>query len=451
MHWGTGKRRVMMDSPRPALDAALRRLDGLVNWERRSRAGMDAGLASIQDLLRRLGNPQRRYRSVHVTGTKGKGSVSALVEAAVAEAGIAAGRYSTPYLWHPSEQITLAGVPVADDIFAAAIDAAMEHVDRARDASAPAGNATYFDVMTAAAYAIFAQANVEWAVVEVGMGGRLDSTNVIDAEVAVLTNVDLEHMEALGSTREAIALNKAGIVKPGATLVTGLAADDPAGRVAADYAASVKAEVVTMPTDSHSSIADRNAALAGAVLDQLGRLGVCARAPDPGRAVGAWLLSGEVRSRARLPVRLERIGLRTGAAARSTPVVLDGAHVASSLRAVLAELERDGLTGRTCTALVGLAADKDAEAFLAVLRDAGAGAVVTTAPSATRPYGAEELARIAGRLGLATTLEPEVGAAFAAALKEAAATGGWVLATGSLHLAAAVRTSCYAQGGVVEA
>ena len=142
--------------------------------------------------------------------------------------------------------------------------------------------------MTAAALVIFKEAGLEWAVVEVGIGGRLDSTNVVHGEIAVVTNIELEHTEILGSTRAAIAREKVGILKPGAILVTTLGPDDEAGKVLQARADALRCPVARAPVDAAATIEDGNAALAGLALDQLGRAGVSARRePIAGAAVGA--------------------------------------------------------------------------------------------------------------------------------------------------------------------
>ena len=215
------------------LTQAQARLDALTDWERRPRNTMRVGLEPMQDLAWRLGDPQKSFRAIHVAGTKGKGSVSALIEAALAHAGLRVGRYASPHVERITERVSVQGRDVDEPTLARALDRALDGYEAARAAGTPAANATWFDLLTAAAFLIFREAAVEWAVVEVGLGGRLDSTNIVDGEIAVVTNIALEHTEILGHTRAAIAGEKVGILKPGAVLVTTLGADDEAGRVAA--------------------------------------------------------------------------------------------------------------------------------------------------------------------------------------------------------------------------
>ena len=202
------------------LARASSRLDALVDWEHRSRAAMRVDLEPVRDLLARLGDPHRRLRVVHVTGSKGKGSVCALIEAGLVHAGLRAGRYASPHLEHLNERVSLLGQPIADAALADALFTTLDALAAARNAGTRGGAATWFDAMTAAALLAFAEAGLEWAVVEVGLGGRLDSTNIVLPELAIITNIGLEHCDVLGATREAIAAEKAGIVKPERPLLT---------------------------------------------------------------------------------------------------------------------------------------------------------------------------------------------------------------------------------------
>ena len=156
------------------LKQAMARLDALTDWERRPRKFMRVGLEPMQDLAARLGNPQRAFRAVHVAGTKGKGSVSALIEAALARAGLKAGRYASPHVESVTERVTLQGRNVNEGALARALTQALDAYEAGRRARTAAAEATWFDLLTAAAFLIFREAGLDWAVVEVGLGGRLD-------------------------------------------------------------------------------------------------------------------------------------------------------------------------------------------------------------------------------------------------------------------------------------
>ncbi|MGX7708137.1 bifunctional folylpolyglutamate synthase/dihydrofolate synthase [Methylobacterium sp. Gmos1] len=418
-----------------SLPAILARLDRLTDWEKRPRGGMRVGLEPMRDLLARLGEPQSRLRVVHVAGTKGKGSVSALIEAGLMRAGLRVGRYASPHVESVTERVSLQGRPVEEARLAHALARALDAHEAARRDGTAGQDATWFDVLTAAALAIFGEAGLDWAVIEVGLGGRLDSTNAVDGEVAVVTNIGLEHTEILGHTRAAIAGEKVGILKAGAVLVTTLSPDDEAGAVVAGRAAALGCPVLRPALAPDAAIEEENAALAGLVLDHLGRGGALGR---DGAPVRADLLDASARAGARLPGRLER--RRIASAAGPVPVVLDGAHVPFNLAAVLRDLARAPDLGGPCIALVALAGDKDAAGFLAVLARHGASVVATEMPE-RRGHPAATLRALAAAEGMEAEAVAEPGAALTRAADLAATRGGWLLVTGSLHLVGALRAA----------
>jgi dihydrofolate synthase/folylpolyglutamate synthase len=418
----------------PRLVQALERLDALVNWEQRDRAAaMRTSLEPIAGLLALLGNPHERFRAVHVTGTKGKGTTSALVEAGLRRAGIATGLYTSPHVERIGERIRVRGFELPDEVLAAALETVLD----ARGAAAPgsaAAESTWFDVLTATAFLAFAEARIEWAVVEVGLGGRLDSTNVVHGEVCVITNIDLEHTNVLGPTRRDIAREKAGILEQGCTLVTGVRTgegppeDDPATvieRAAAGLDVQILRPQVPEPD---ASALERNTALARLVLDELGRRGLCARG---GEAVSGSLLDGPTIASARLPGRAER--RRVG----RIPVVLDAAHVASSVSLLLTELSREREFSSPPVVILALGRDKDAGAILKAL--AGRADRVVCTAVATGPLAdAETLAQAARTQGLAAETAADPERALARAL-DLTGEDGWVLVLGSFYLAGALR------------
>lgn len=180
--------------------------------------GIQMGLGRIQELLLRLGNPQRTYKTIHITGTNGKGSVTAMIASALCEGGIRTGRYTSPHLEDYTERIRVGNEDISREDFAQAVEA----VSLAVEAMAAEGmeRPTEFEMITAAAFWHFARVGVEYAVIEVGLGGLLDSTNVIIPEVSVITNVAMDHMAYCGNTIEEIAAMKAGIIKEGVPVVT---------------------------------------------------------------------------------------------------------------------------------------------------------------------------------------------------------------------------------------
>lgn len=196
---------------------ALEYLDSL------NKFGIRLGLARIQRLLELMGNPERAYKTIHVTGTNGKGSTTAMLASILHHAGIRAGMYISPHLLDYTERITVAEAPITQAAFADAVHTTKKFVDQllAEGGESP----TQFEVLTAAAFYYFASVGVEYAVIEVGLGGLLDSTNVIIPEVSVITNVALEHADRCGGTLTAVAEHKAGIIKQAVPVVTAASGD----------------------------------------------------------------------------------------------------------------------------------------------------------------------------------------------------------------------------------
>jgi dihydrofolate synthase / folylpolyglutamate synthase len=441
------------------LARAMARLDTLTDWERRPRGGMRVGLEPMLDLAARLGDPQKAFRSIHVAGTKGKGSVSALIEAALAHGGLRVGRYGSPHVERVTERVSFEGREIDEPALARALSRALDAYEAAREANTPAANATWFDLLTAAAFIAFAEARLEWAVVEVGLGGRLDSTNIVNGEIAIVTNIELEHTEILGNSRPAIAGEKVGVLKPGAVLVTTLGLDDDAGRVlqaradalacpvirtrldAAGFVDAVADRVVALSERGYrpaATIEEMNVALAGAALDQLGLKSVRARSAAAGEAVGAWLLDAETRAAARLPGRMERFDIDIGS--RRLPVVLDGAHVPFNLRAVLRDLALSPDLSAPCVAIVALAADKDAKGFASELGERASAIIFTDLPGSSRGRPPAELKALAASLGLSCEVEPDPKRALTRGLELANEANAWLIVTGSLYLVGALRS-----------
>jgi dihydrofolate synthase/folylpolyglutamate synthase len=326
------------------------------------------GLDRMRALLAELGDPQRRFRSIHVVGTNGKTTTALMAEAILRGEGVRAGATISPHVRSWAERITVGDFERA--------------VERVRPAAERLG-ATQFEAVTAAAFSELAEVGVEAAVVEAGLGGRLDATNVVDAPVVVLTNVALEHTDVLGSTREEIAAEKLAVVAPGATLV--LCEPEWASLV------DVRAELV-----SCSNLALGHAA-AQAFLG---------RPVDPSPAESL-----------RPPGRLERRSER--------PLeIWDGAHNLAGLGWLLARLP-----DRRYVAVVSILRDKDAERMLAAL-GAIAERIVATRSSNPRALPANELAALA-RVPAEAVDDPVEALARARSL---AGPDGAVLVTGSLYL-----------------
>ena len=192
--------------------------------------GIKFGLDNIEALLARLGHPERTFRSVHVAGTNGKGSVTAMVDTALGRAGYRSARYTSPHLVDLSERFVIDGRPVDAAAMRSAAGDVREAIEELRAEGALQAPPTFFEATTALAFELFRRAQVEVAVVEVGLGGRLDSTNVIEPVVTAITSIDFDHQQYLGSTLREIAAEKAGIIKPGVPVVVGRRGSGSVGR-----------------------------------------------------------------------------------------------------------------------------------------------------------------------------------------------------------------------------
>jgi len=425
------------------LPSALRYLDAHTNLE--AVAGRVEGLSleRMTRLAHTLGDPQRAYPVIHVTGTNGKGSVARMATALLRAQGLSVGTYSSPHLEQLNERLAWDGEPVDDDTLGRLIGdiAALE---------ATAGvTPSYFEILTAAAFAWFAELAVDVAVVEVGMLGRYDATNVADATVAVCTNVGRDHTDGAQGWRQAIASEKAGIVKPGVTDVLVLGETAPALRdvfaaagagetwvrdedfgVAADRVA-VGGRLVDLRTPGgrtdevylpvHGAHQGENAAVALAAVEAfLGR--------PPSEETVTEAFAGLT-----LPGRFEVVS-------RHPTVVVDAAHNVEGAAATAATLADDMALPGSLLVVVGMLGGRDPEEVLAALRVADAGLVITCTPASPRAVPAAELAAVALRMGAAAESVPAPVEAVRRALA-LATEDDLVLVTGSLYVAGPVRAA----------
>ncbi|NEH98471.1 Mur ligase family protein [Rhizobium johnstonii] len=424
------------------LSNSLAELDQLTNWERRPRGDMRVDLEPMRDLARRLGDPQNSFRIVHVAGTKGKGSTCALIEAGLLRAGFSVGRYASPHVMHITERVSIDGSPVGEERLADALGAALAAFKDARREATDGQGATWFDILTVSALLIFRLEGLEWAVLETGLGGRWDSTNIVQSDVAVITNIDLEHTEILGKTRAAIAFEKAGIIKRGATVVTLLPEADEAGAVVSAQAEELGSAVRRPTVPADATIEQRNVALAGAVLDVLGKMGVMTKgASAMSEPLGEQLLDPSMIEAARLPGRLEKLVVNVTSHGDNAKVnvVLDGAHVPFNLAAVLSDLSQDEKYRAPCIAVMSIAEDKDAAGLLSTMTRHDMSIIFTTVGARSR--SPEQLKTIADTVGLLSIVMLDPLEAFQEALAGATESGAWVLVTGSLYLVGIIRSA----------
>ncbi len=428
-------------------------LDSHVNLER--MAGVASGsrrrlapepLSRMEALIELLGSPQLQYPVIHVTGTNGKTTVARMITDLLVADGLSVGTDTSPYLERFNERMSWNGEPVPDD----ELDRLLERIEELEHLLPD--RPSYFEIVHGAALEWFADVAVDVAVVEVGLGGRWDATNVIDGRVAVVTNVELDHVEYLGPTRADIAAEKAGIVKPGATLVLGetdpelvpvLEAPDHERTVLRDRDFGVEGNrlavggrVVDLYTPwgavgdvylpLHGAHQADNAAVALAAAEAF-----IGRALDPAVVHDAF---GSVRS----PGRLEVV-------THEPLVVIDGTKNVAGAHAVRAALAEEfpppGTAGATRTWVVGILRQKDALEMLDALGVREGDRVIATRPEIPRAREPQEVADAARQLGVAADaieIVDDVGDAVARAIDTSDAVDQVVVA-GSLYVAGPAR------------
>lgn len=379
---------------------AVRYMSGL------RRFGVKLGNDRIAELLRRLGDPHRKYRVAHVTGTKGKGSTTAMIAAILRAHGFRVGGYFSPYVYDLCERIQLNGQLIGRRQFASLVARIAPEVEAI--SVGPLGPVTEFEVKTAAGFLYFAKQHADFAAIEVGIGGRLDATNVVDPEVSVITNVGLDHTEVLGDTIAAIAREKAGIIKPGKPVIT--AAQDPealdviSAQASAlgsrllhvvPQGASTSFECVTWHGEPDGFVVETPTARYENLRLQLSGTYQCMNAAC---AIAAVELMGDscgfpvhadaihaALSEVRLPGRFSTL-------CTSPLVIADGAHNELSAHALAEEVRRI-LRGRLIV-VIGMIRGHDAVSFLRPLGRM-ASIVYATQPTWRRAQNVEEIARAA--------------------------------------------------------
>lgn len=437
-----------------ALAEGLAWLDAHTNFEAEvpgGRAGMPT-LARIEQLCHLLGDPQRAYPVIHVTGTNGKGSTARLLTALLGARGLHVGTYTSPNLHRVNERLSHNGEPVGDDELAGLLRT-LRRLEPLLD-----GRPTRFELLTAAAFAWFADVAVDVAVVEVGLGGRWDATNVVQPDVCVVTNVSYDHVDVLGPTLRHIAIEKAGIVKAGARLVLGETTPALAA-VFTDAAAAVDAPVWRRDTDF--ACEGNRLAVGGRLLDirtpnaRYDELYLSLHGAHQGENAAAALTAAEAffdgpLERAvvdeafggvQVPGRLEVLQ-------RSPLVVVDGAHNVAGAEVLGAALRDELPVAGMRVAVVGLLGGRDPGAMLSALAGAGVSTVVACTAPSPRALPAAVVAEAATGVGQrAEVVEDPVEALEAG--RRLVDEDGMVVVTGSLYVVAAVRAALVGGGGTV--
>ncbi len=404
-----------------------------------AQVGIKFGLDNITAIVEGLGRPDGAYRTIHVAGTNGKGSVTAVVDLALTAAGHRSARYTSPHLVDLTERFAIGGRPVGRDELGAVISRVRDVIEGLLANGGLEAQPTFFEVTTAAAFELFRQREVEVAVVEVGLGGRLDATNIITPAVSAITSIGLDHQQYLGSSIESIAFEKASIAKRGVPLVIGPVSPE-AGQVIVDTAVARGARPL-FATD-------------GVVLERLGPQQIRLRTPAHDYGALTLGLAGDHQvDNALVAVRvletLEREGLRVAPAAiaqgvsdvvwpgrldlRRLPggreLLMDAAHNEDGARALASHLA----AGATAPMPLVFAAmrDKDAETMLRLLAP-HASVVVLTRASNPRSADPNDLAAVLQ--ALRPSLPVEIAAGPAQALDAAWRHGPRIVVAGSIFL-----------------
>ncbi|HEY6011417.1 MAG TPA: folylpolyglutamate synthase/dihydrofolate synthase family protein [Nitrospirota bacterium] len=414
--------------------------------------GIKLGLSNSRALMELMGNPHRKFRSVHVAGTNGKGSTSAFLAAMLAAAGYRVGLYTSPHLVSFTERIRINNTPISEQRVVELARRVRDGYQRVPLVQNEKIAPTFFEATTAMAFTYFAEEGVDIAVIEVGMGGRLDSTNVITPLVSVITNIDIEHTEFLGDTLEQIAAEKAGIIKHGVPVVTG--AVQPEVLEVIEREASSKGTTVRRLGRDFSpaqvgggrdlifDYRGHTVSYAGMKISMLGGYQVdnaCLALAAVECLRGAGLALDESAARrgleqARWEGRLERVSDRPD-------IFLDGAHNPASAKKLAVAVRDLKQSYRRLVLVIGILGDKDHAGILGELAPL-AERVVATKPAYSRAMGVAELAEAIRKLGKTVEGADTVAEAVARA-RELATAEDFILVTGSLYVVGEARALLY--------
>jgi len=428
--------------------AAAAYLEGLTDYEISPAAAYNAAnfdLRRVEILLREMGQPHRGRKTVHIAGTKGKGSTAAMISSILVSAGYRTGLFTSPHLYTWQERIAVNGRPVTKRDFAHLAGAVQKHIE-AISREARFGKITTFEALTAMVFLYFRDKGTAFQVLETGMGGRLDATNVVDPDVCILTSISFDHTQVLGDTLAKIAAEKAGIIKPGCTVISAPQQPEALAVIAAQCRLSgcklvlagedikwkrlsgdLKGQTLSVRgrNDSYKLhiplLGDHqleNACLAVAAAEALSQQGAGVTVDNIVRGLDS----------VKWPARLQVL--------RQSPLlIIDGAHNTYSMKAMLESI-RNYFPYKKLHIIFGSSADKDIDGMAAVL--AGfAGSVIVTSSGHPRAAAAEQLAHIFRQRGVPADIRPEPRQALSAALA-ACGDDDLVLAAGSLFLAAEI-------------
>ncbi len=402
-------------------------------------SGKKEGLTNMRALLSRVGNPQERLRMVHVAGTNGKGSCCAMLERTLREAGYKTGLYSSPYIERYNERIRIGFVPIAGDQLASLVERIWPHVQSCQQEGY---QITEFELGTALAFMAFEEEKVDIAIIEVGLGGRLDPTNIITPLVSVITEVGMDHMHFLGDTIDQIALEKAGIMKRGVPVALGPQQRDALGVL---MAAAKGLGISVIDPDAENVIeGDRSVTFDVCVGGETIK-GLTVSLPGRHQSENACAALGALYALRKkgfdLPLDVIRRAMADvhwpGRLERFGRVILDGAHNDPGVRALCLYADK-WLPKEKTVLLSGMMADKETEKMTQRL-SSRVRCCVTTTPSVPRAMPAAELKEAFEKQGLKTYAEDEPARALKKA-RELAGPEGTVLCAGSLYLIGEIRS-----------
>jgi len=398
--------------------------------------GIKLGLDNIRAILAALGNPERAYRSIHIGGTNGKGSVAAMVERGLRAAGLRTGRYTSPHLDRIEERVAIDGVPVSAELFESVTTDVFAAVDRTLDNGSLTVMPTFFEVSTAAAFEIFKRARIDVAVVEVGLGGRFDATNVLTPTIAAITSIAFDHERHLGHTLSQIAFEKAGIAKHGVPLVIGRLPREAEARIA-----KVAKEVEAPVFDAHATTTDRkyppltlslpgrhqleNAAVAVAIMERWSKM----VSHVPTEAIVTGLTTCE------WPARLEWLRV-----APEGELLIDAAHNPAGAAALASYLKDIG--GEKLPIVIAAMKDKDLPKMIAPLKEVASAFFATT----VRHSRARTAAELADEIRRMVQVPVESDPSPEEAVKRALATSKRAVACGSIYMIGPLRARLIAGG-----
>ena len=409
--------------------------------------GIKLGLDSMRALLAEMGEPQRAYRAVHVAGTNGKGSVAAAIDALLLAHGVRSALYTSPHLVRPHERMRILGRDIGSDELASRLSRMRERIEAGLAAGRLEAHPSFFEVVTAVALETFRDHGIEAAVLEVGLGGRLDATNVVDAEVGVIVGIDLDHTRVLGATLAEIADEKAGIVKPGMVLVNGAVQQSAVdrirlacerrgarfveGRAAVELSAEDGRGGLTLRTE-RGMYSELHLALEGRHQIDNARLALAAF-EEIASCIGLVPEADRVRdglANVRWPGRLQWVDWPDGA----PRVLVDGAHNPAGIAALVRYVR--SLGGAPPVLLFGATAGRPLDELVDPLSSIARGAVITR-PPVDRAVDPRDIAELARRALDPVVVEPDPRAAIARARK-LAGPERFVLVAGSLYLVGSI-------------